>query len=530
MNSPTTGNAKIIGVIVMLIVGAAAMIAYRLVAPQIKDQQQADSSDAAGTKGTIKVGIDSWVGYIPLCSKIMRQEMRAKGYLWVCEDDQGNYKDRFSNLSKGQIQLAVSTIDALLVNGAAYDDPGVIIAVLDESKGGDALVADKAKYKNLDQVKKSTEKLRIAFTPASPSEYFLTAVGVHFDIPKFLKQGESKRIEVEGAEQAFKKLKNKDADIAVLWEPFVSMAMASGDHAVLLSTRDSAQVIVDVLLAKRTFAQQNPSLIQDILSAYFHTLKQFRNDSQSLHQEVAAQSKLQADMVGPVLKGVNWFTLMQNARDWFGLIAQPNGKKTEGLADAIESTAKILLESRFLPKNPIPGGDPFRLQNKSYLEALYQSGVGVTLTSLGDEQSGLTNSLTRPFTDLDAQGWSQLIEVGSLKVRPIAFQSGTGELGDESRAELDAAAQHLAHYPNFRILVKGHTGVSGEPEANRQLSEARAQSVVDYLVTQHQISRSRLRPVGLGGTNPLPRQLDESDRAFNYRLPRVEISLVSEMY
>jgi hypothetical protein len=35
--------------------------------------------------------------------------------------------------------------------------------------------------------------------------------------------------------------------------------------------------------------------------------------------------------------------------------------------------------------------------------------------------------------------------------------------------------------------------------------------------------------VGYGASKPLPRQPDESERAYDYRLPRVELALVSEV-
>ena len=40
---------------------------------------------------------------------------------------------------------------------------------------------------------------------------------------------------------------------------------------------------------------------------------------------------------------------------------------------------------------------------------------------------------------------------------------------------------------------------------------------------------NRLRIVGYGSEKPLPRLPDESERAYGYRLPRVELSLVSEV-
>jgi len=48
------------------------------------------------------------------------------------------------------------------------------------------------------------------------------------------------------------------------------------------------------------------------------------------------------------------------------------------------------------------------------------------------------------------------------------------------------------------IRVEGHTDTVGAPDMNKALSEQRANSVADYLVTKFGIDRSRLTPVGMG--------------------------------
>lgn len=115
-----------------------------------------------------------------------------------------------------------------------------------------------------------------------------------------------------------------------------------------------------------------------------------------------------------------------------------------------------------------------------------------------------------------------------MKVRPIVFQSGSYTLTFEGKKELDKAAENLKHYPNFRVLVKGHTGFRGDAEANRVLSQHRAESVVRYLSEAYGIDPNRIRPIGYGGSKPLQKKPGESSRAYNYRLPRVELALVTE--
>jgi len=149
------------------------------------------------------------------------------------------------------------------------------------------------------------------------------------------------------------------------------------------------------------------------------------------------------------------------------------------------------------------------------------------VTGGGTTPAGPT-SLERKFAALTDTGWQALKEVGTLKALPVSFQSGTAELSHEGKLELDRAMETLSHYPNFRVVIKGHTGLRGDPAENQLLSQERAESVARYLSVTYNLDLNRLRVVGLGSTLPLPQLPGESERAYGYRLPRVELALVAE--
>jgi len=86
----------------------------------------------------------------------------------------------------------------------------------------------------------------------------------------------------------------------------------------------------------------------------------------------------------------------------------------------------------------------------------------------------------------------------------------------------------VRHYPTFRVQVRGHTALSGDPEENLRLSLDRAEAVARYMNVTYNVDANRVRVRGLGSSQPLPRLPDESDRTFQYRLPRVEISLLAD--
>jgi outer membrane protein OmpA-like peptidoglycan-associated protein len=115
-----------------------------------------------------------------------------------------------------------------------------------------------------------------------------------------------------------------------------------------------------------------------------------------------------------------------------------------------------------------------------------------------------------------------------LKAFNVAFQSGTSDLSYEGKEELDRMMEILRHYPTFRVAVRGHTSTQGDAAANDTLSRDRADAVARYLTVTYGIDGHRMRVIGMGGGKPLPRSDGESDRAWQYRLPRVEVALLAD--
>ena len=514
--------------VVLVGIGLLALIGWHFMLPIFNDWSQKNTSDAKMSKGKITVAYDNWIGYFPLCSPEMKKQMRASGWNWQCEDDKADYPGRMQRLKNRDIQFAVATVDSYVLNGAPKGFPGVVSIVIDESKGADAIIARKDKTANLNAVKGRAD-LRIAYTPGSPSHHLLKVAAIHFGVPELLPPQGPRRIETNGSEEALKKLLSGEADIAVLWEPDVSRALAKGNFVKLLGTENTEQLIVDILLVGREFVDKNPDVVKLALSTYFQVLKFYRDNPDILTREIIAETKLPPDAVKSMLSGVAWVNLTDNAQQWFGVSYQGRSAD-EGLFSTIESTVRILRSSGDFQSNPIPDSDPNRLIRSEYVRELYIKGSNTGFTVPGHAGSPPVNSLEARFTPLDGSGWKGLREVGTLKIQPITFQSGTADLSLDGKTEIDAAVEALRHYPKFRVLIKGHTGMSGDPDVNQKLSQERAESVMRYLTVTFSIDPNRLKAVGIGSDEPLSRTSGESDRAYNYRLPRVEIYLVSEVY
>ena len=515
-------NSHLKTFLLILVLGAAGILGARFALPLLKDQLQKTTSDASGVKGSLKIGVDNWIGYFPLCSPEMARRMRQAGYALSCQDDNADYAGRFKRLKQGELQFAVATVDSYLLNGAAQDFPGAIVAVIDESKGGDALVANRAAVPNLNALRERRD-LRIAYTPQSPSEHLLKSISEHFDLGLFRDNKGGWAVKTDGSSAALAQLLAGKVDAAALWEPDVSRALAEPALGKLIGTEDTDKLIVDVLLVERRFSRENPALVALLLKEYFATLRWYHDHPNELRDEVKAKTGLAGTPVEAMLRGVSWATLNENGAGWFG--AAPGGfRGEEGLIAAINSALAILRANGDFNPNPLPGGDPYRLTNRQFIAELYQ---GQTAPP-GQAANG--DPLARPFPPLDDEGWRRLKEIGTLKIEPVSFRLGSALLDYEGKLILDGMAEKLRHYPNFRILVKGHTGLQGDPQANLELSAERAEAVARYLTVTHAMDNNRIRAIGHGASRPLPRKENESDRAYGYRLPRVEISLATEAY
>ena len=88
-----------------------------------------------------------------------------------------------------------------------------------------------------------------------------------------------------------------------------------------------------------------------------------------------------------------------------------------------------------------------------------------------------------------------------IKVNNINYEFGSWELLESSKASLDSLVKILVFNPTITIELMAHTDHVGSDQFNFELSQKRAQSVVDYLIEKG-ISPQRLVAKGYGETWP----------------------------
>lgn len=80
----------------------------------------------------------------------------------------------------------------------------------------------------------------------------------------------------------------------------------------------------------------------------------------------------------------------------------------------------------------------------------------------------------------------------------LNFDFDSAVLTESSRTRLDAVgiALQSQELSALKLIVSGHTDVTGRYEYNLNLSKRRAESVVSYLISRHGVAARRLVPVG----------------------------------
>jgi len=151
---------------------------------------------------------------------------------------------------------------------------------------------------------------------------------------------------------------------------------------------------------------------------------------------------------------------------------------------------------------------------------------GVTVDSVGcaldDDQDAVANYLdlcpATPYGAIVDPDGCPLAGQSILSLTGVNFAFDTAELTADSQDLLGEAVALLEGSDAvISVQVEGHTDSTGDAAYNQGLSEQRAQSVVDYLVSQG-IDANSLIAVGMGEAFPVAGNDTKEGRAANRRV------------
>ncbi|MEM7801890.1 MAG: ABC transporter substrate-binding protein, partial [Chloroflexota bacterium] len=368
-------------------------------------------------------------------------------------------------LDQGKWDCLLTTLDSV-----SLSSPGVITAIVDESAGADQLwVRDITSINDL-------RGQRIAFSRGSVGEYFVYyALSIARLNPRF----DVTLVPEDSVADAVAAFNEGRADAVSAWEPDIYDAEAGGGIP-LLST-GQLRTVMDVIVTSRQSIDTRADTVQSFHNAWFATLKDQLDDFDNAAANIAAWGHN------------DWsFVYTESASDdlvlWLESVAQADlsdnifvMRDPQPLVSRLEIARRVWATSGAA----VPNDDITSLVNTGFVSRASQiAELQANGTPVNDSFS--VNAQVE-VTGLDTTDAATL---AVLPCRRFNFLPESTELTLESRRILDdCVLPTLSQSIGLYLQVNGSSAWPGPPgtfseQEIFEFSEARAQSVVDYLVTQ----------------------------------------------
>jgi OOP family OmpA-OmpF porin len=312
---------------------------------------------------------------------------------------------------------------------------------------------------------------------------------------------------------------------AVTWTPGdVTMAKEKGGVVTVISTKEYANQMPQVLIGIHKWNQAHRQTVEKILAAFAEggdqvlTFPKALDRAAEISQEIYQENGANAEYWKKYYVGVT-------EKDKTGQTVELGGSKANNLADAALvfglAPGTSPKASRFhatynlfgnLMAKMYPDKMPSLAPEDSILDLSYLKAVVFSAGEGGGAAEEKTYTSTDSVTDV----------VGRRAVN-IEFATGSATPTTSGLRQLDELANELT-ISTLRVVISGHTDNVGNSTSNQTLSEQRAEAVKAYLERKSPANfpQGRISARGLGDAQPIA---DNSSAAGRQKNRRVEIVL-----
>ena len=456
-------------------------------AAEQREQERLDQLRHGGSESLyreqVNIALDGFSGYAVFRSPEFERALKSQDIKLQLTDDGADYPARLAALQRGDTDLAVFTVDALVKACASASDlPATIVAVIDETVGADAIVAYKDTIPNIDAL--NNPDVKFILTPDSPSETLARVVMSRFKLDQLSDNPFIKVKDAAAVVARYKQARPVDPFAYVLWEPYVTQMLKNDRTHVVVDSSRFPSTIVDVLVASDDFISKNRGSVIAVVKAYLKANYAYREQDQRVQLVIkdatAGGSNLTPEEASRLVKGVWW----KNTQENLAHMGRRRAKQLLHVEDMIAAVTAVLLDSGSIHADPT-AGNPNYLYNDSIWDELADFHPGVDQEEIRGMQ----------LPKLNESQWDSLVEVGTARAPLLVFARGTDRLTQRSKLLLDELAGTL-QATRYYVIVRGNASRRGDAEANQRLAQQRAKSVAGYLVQQG-VSADRIRAIGV---------------------------------
>lgn len=431
-------------------------------------------------ENTVYFAGDGFSGYAPIRSQKFKDECAKFSIRVDYRDDGANYSQRLKELSSGRLDMAVFTIDALIKTSTELGDmPVAIVALIDESKGADGIVALGKDFPNIDSM--NNPKTKFVCVENSPSETLCRVVMAHFNLDKMSKEPFEFLDSEESVYKRYQRSKSGDNCVFAMWEPYLGKVTDNPDYHVLVDSGKFRGYIMDAIVVRRGFLVKNEAVVTNVVKSYLSTIFTHRNAMTDLLIE---DSKISGDILRrpqaeKLVKSIWW----KNTQESFSHFGLTRGKGMQPLEDVCRNITDVLLRTGAIKKD-LSNGKPNLWYYDGVMKKLHDSSWH---PGFGDEDVRGERSLK----ELSEDEWKKIKPVGTFKVDKLVFARGTALLTKASESTLADLSEKLKAWPNYYLTISGHAAGDNNDSALK-LAEERAKSASTWL-TSNGVNPARIR-------------------------------------
>lgn len=479
--------------------------------PKKKESTSIFSSIFNSDKDYITVGTNTYAGFLPFMylnnglepteDCILYQDYGIKLKI-VIQDDFTAGRAAFLN---DEIDIIYCTIDSWPVEtgeGSSMSEAR-FFNVSNFSRGSDAIVVNKSINKVSDLIGKV-----VACSEGTASHTLLLNTletnGIGYDRVNTTSAVLPDKVNIKivgsglDAAQVFK---SNAVQAAVVFSPDdQDIVTTMKGTKVLVSTKQASNIICDGLVAKQTYLDSNRDNVLKLLSALMFANYKMNTDSNAVKQSAQVFAKAYGTDAQFAIEGSKniYYMTLEDQINFFGLNSNFTGIKGEELYSKMART----YEGLNLTKKPLSWR---KVSDLSFIEYLADNRDLVK----GDQKAENKVVFSKPTQEI-----KESEEISNKQVI-IEFDTNSSNLDNEAKSIIDMEFVGIAkQFANSRIRVVGNTDNTGDYNQNINLSTQRAQSVVNYLVSEYDFDPNRFIIIGNGPKKAIQDNIIGSNRKY----------------
>ena len=310
------------------------------------------------------------------------------------------------------------------------------------------------------------------------------------------------------------------ADAVATWTPGdVNIAKQKGGLVTIVSTRDYSNQMPNIMVTTKRWYDTHQKAVAGLMTAFAVAGDQVKSHPEALARAADVSAQVYGDQDKP---GAYWLKYYKGTSeaDRTGQVVELGGSKAFNFNDNLAlfgldnggtniyaAVYKTFgdVQSKLYPKE-LPSYVPLaQMLDLSLLQAMQKQYAGKALAPADKQQFAADDEIRR---SVSKRAWN------------IEFNTGQSTFTPAAQRELSQLFDDLVVAGRLKVAVHGYTDNTGQPTANQQLSEARAEAVAHWLEAKSASAfpQGRVQVYAHGAADPVATNATEAGKAQNRRV------------